>query len=331
MDPDPAVVLAVVPGAAHIQWMRRQAVLTGFCCCLSVSSRCSSKGGGIRQAVAPTNFWHRSINSSSSSGTSSMIAATAATRRVESGRAAGTELQQPQQQQQQGTRPLTEGTRQLLHNFDYKQLQEQKNKCTLYIAGLGQDVTENELRLVFAPFGEIKNIELPRQEETNRPKGFAFLEYAQEEFAEMAIKAMDRFLFKGRELLVKTPLSIEERAAMKERREELANGKDLAVKLRRSRQPLGEVKGLFGTVPFQTGSDDKEAKPEDLVSHGRVVRVANLPETFLEEDVKVSLRDSAPALQRQQQQQQQVQQQQQQEHQQQQHQQVQQQQQQQEQ
>lgn len=187
-----------------------------------------------------------------------------------------------------GNRAHTEGTRQLLHNFDYKQLQEQKNKCTLYISGLGPDAAESELRLVFAPFGEIKNIDLPRHEDNNRTKGFCFLEYAQEEFAEMARKGMDGFPFKGRELIVKAPMSVEERTALKERKEELANAKDLALKLRRAKQPTAEIKGLFGTVPFHkdTHEANQTSKPEDLVSHGRVVRVANLPDSFAEEDVK---------------------------------------------
>lgn len=48
---------------------------------------------------------------------------------------------------------------------------------------------------------------------------------------------MDGFLFKGRELIVKAPMSLEERTAMKERKEELANAKDLGLKLRRTKQP----------------------------------------------------------------------------------------------
>ena len=83
----------------------------------------------------------------------------------------------------QGTRAHTSGTRQLLHNFDYKQQQEKKNKCTIYISGLAADLAESELRLVFSPFGDIKTIEVPRHEDNNKVKGFAFVEYAQEEAA----------------------------------------------------------------------------------------------------------------------------------------------------
>lgn len=48
---------------------------------------------------------------------------------------------------------------------------------------------------------------------------------------------MNGFLFKGRELTVKAPLSVDERSAYKERREEEQNARDLALKLRRTRQP----------------------------------------------------------------------------------------------
>ncbi|OEH75487.1 RNA recognition motif-containing protein [Cyclospora cayetanensis] len=185
--------------------------------------------------------------------------------------------------QRTGTRAHTEGTRQLLHNFDYKQLQEQRNRCTVFLTGFGPDVTESELRLVFAPFGQIKAVDMPRHEENNKIKGFGFIEFAQEESAEMAIKAMDGFPFKGRELVVRAPLSIEERNALREKKEELANAKDLALKLRRTKQPTEEIRGLFGTVPFH---ESQCSKPEDIVSHGRVVKVANIPATFGEEDVK---------------------------------------------
>lgn len=185
-----------------------------------------------------------------------------------------------------GSRSHPEGTRQLLHNFDYKQLQQQKNRSTIYIAGLVNSVSESELRLVFSPFGEIKNIEMPRYEDNNKTKGFCFMEYAEEEQAEMARKAMDGFILKGFSLVVKAPMSPEERSAMKERKEEMA--KDASLKLRRTKTPTAEAKGLFGTSPFHKDSADKdgEGKPEDMVSHGRVVRVANLPESFAEEDVK---------------------------------------------
>ena len=53
----------------------------------------------------------------------------------------------------------------------------------------------------------------------------------------MARKAMDGFPFKGRELLVKAPMSVEERTAMKEQKEQQANAKDLALKLRKTKQP----------------------------------------------------------------------------------------------
>ncbi|XP_026190317.1 uncharacterized protein LOC34622038 [Cyclospora cayetanensis] len=105
----------------------------------------------------------------------------------------------------------------------------------------------------------------------------------------MAIKAMDGFPFKGRELVVRAPLSIEERNALREKKEELANAKDLALKLRRTKQPtVRHIRGLFGTVPFRKDTQDASqcSKPEDIVSHGRVVKVANIPATFGEEDVK---------------------------------------------
>ena len=59
---------------------------------------------------------------------------------------------------------------------------------------------------------------------------------------------MDGFPFKGRELIVKAPMSQEERNAIKERKEELASGKDLAHRLRRTKQPTVRRLNPFITV-----------------------------------------------------------------------------------
>ncbi|CDJ53749.1 hypothetical protein, conserved [Eimeria brunetti] len=61
---------------------------------------------------------------------------------------------------------------------------------------------------------------------------------------------MDGFLFKGRELIVKEPMTTEERAALKEMREEIANGNTRPIRLLRNKPPAEEAKGLFGTAPF---------------------------------------------------------------------------------
>ena len=65
----------------------------------------------------------------------------------------------------------------------------------------------------------------------------------------MARKAMNGFPFKGRELIVKAPLSLEERTALREKKEEEANAKDLALKLRRTRQPTVGLKALKSIDP----------------------------------------------------------------------------------
>lgn len=47
----------------------------------------------------------------------------------------------------------------------------------LYVGSLHFNITEDDLKSVFAPFGEIEFINLHMDPETNRSKGFGFVQY----------------------------------------------------------------------------------------------------------------------------------------------------------
>lgn len=59
---------------------------------------------------------------------------------------------------------------------------------TIYIANIFEDVSEEVLYSVFAPFGEIKCIEIPKDHETGECRGIAFVEYEDLEDVEHAIE-----------------------------------------------------------------------------------------------------------------------------------------------
>uniref|UniRef100_A0A069DR37 Peptidyl-prolyl cis-trans isomerase E n=1 Tax=Panstrongylus megistus TaxID=65343 RepID=A0A069DR37_9HEMI len=61
-------------------------------------------------------------------------------------------------------------------------------KRTIYVGGLADEVDEEVLRSAFLAFGEIVDIQIPLDYQTEKHRGFAFIEY---EFAEDAAAAID--------------------------------------------------------------------------------------------------------------------------------------------
>ena len=72
----------------------------------------------------------------------------------------------------------------------------------LYVGNLSYDVTEDELRQAFAPFGEITSLTIPADRYSGRPKGFGFVEMATKEAGEAAVAGLNGKSFKGRPIMV---------------------------------------------------------------------------------------------------------------------------------
>lgn len=81
----------------------------------------------------------------------------------------------------------------------------------LFIGNLPYSATEAELREHLSSVGEPLSIVLPVDRETGRPRGFAFVDYADRAVAEEAIRKFDQALFKGRGLAVSEARPREER------------------------------------------------------------------------------------------------------------------------
>jgi len=82
----------------------------------------------------------------------------------------------------------------------------------LFIGNLPYAASEAELREHLASVGEPTQIVLPVDRETGRPRGFAFVDYADRAVAEAAISAFDQQPFKGRPLAVSEARPREERS-----------------------------------------------------------------------------------------------------------------------
>jgi cold-inducible RNA-binding protein len=81
----------------------------------------------------------------------------------------------------------------------------------LFIGNLPYAASEAELREHLSSVGEPTQIVLPVDRETGRPRGFAFVDYADRAVAEAAISKFDQQSFKGRPLAVSEARPREER------------------------------------------------------------------------------------------------------------------------
>jgi RNA recognition motif-containing protein len=78
-------------------------------------------------------------------------------------------------------------------------------KATVYVGGLAGLVNTTNLHDAFIPFGEIADISLPKNDKpdaTEVHRGFAYVEYEDEQDAKEAIDNMDQSEFFGRILKV---------------------------------------------------------------------------------------------------------------------------------
>jgi len=90
-------------------------------------------------------------------------------------------------------------------------LHEETVSVRLFIGNLPYTATEAELREHLAGVGAPTQVVLPVDRETGRPRGFAFVDYAEREVAEEAIRRFNQQPFKGRPLAVSEARPREER------------------------------------------------------------------------------------------------------------------------
>jgi|YelNatPaOPRAMG01_1025707.scaffolds.fasta_scaffold21803_4 RNA recognition motif-containing protein len=72
----------------------------------------------------------------------------------------------------------------------------------LFVGNLSYDATEEELKALFAAAGPVAHVHLPKDRETGRPRGFAFVEFLEKSQAEEAIRRFNNQDFKGRPMVV---------------------------------------------------------------------------------------------------------------------------------
>jgi RNA recognition motif-containing protein len=83
----------------------------------------------------------------------------------------------------------------------------------LFVGNLPYETSEAELRQHFAAVGPLSHVFMPVDRDTGRPRGFAFVEFADKPAADAAVARLNNQPFKGRTLSVSEARAREERPA----------------------------------------------------------------------------------------------------------------------
>lgn len=74
---------------------------------------------------------------------------------------------------------------------------------TIFVAKLDFGVTEEELHGLFGQYGTVAKVNIAKDKDTGKPRGFAFVEMPSAEEAREAISQLDNYTFNGRNCVVK--------------------------------------------------------------------------------------------------------------------------------
>lgn len=72
----------------------------------------------------------------------------------------------------------------------------------LYVGNLSYQLHEDQLAKAFEQYGEVTSVRLVTDRETGRPRGFGFVEMADNDAGLAAIDALNGFELEGRKLVV---------------------------------------------------------------------------------------------------------------------------------
>ncbi|NEQ52732.1 MAG: RNA-binding protein [Leptolyngbya sp. SIO3F4] len=82
---------------------------------------------------------------------------------------------------------------------------------SIYVGNIAYSVSQEDIQEVFADYGTVKRVTVPMDRETNRPRGFAFVEMSSDAEEDAAIEALDGAEWLGREIRVNKARPREER------------------------------------------------------------------------------------------------------------------------
>jgi RNA recognition motif-containing protein len=97
-------------------------------------------------------------------------------------------------------------------------MKELDMEAKLYIGNLSYQTTEQQLRDLFMQAGNVVSVALIKDRETQRPKGFAFVEMSSQSEMQKAIGLFNGYALDDRQLTVNVARPREERGGSRQQR-----------------------------------------------------------------------------------------------------------------
>ena len=87
-------------------------------------------------------------------------------------------------------------------NYADPMIRPEKGPMKLYVGNLHCNISDEMLKGIFEPFGRIQSIQLMKDQETDRSKGYGFITYMEAEDAKKAMEHLNGFELAGKDMKV---------------------------------------------------------------------------------------------------------------------------------
>ena len=156
-------------------------------------------------------------------------------------------------------------------HFPTQQLSPSRDTAYIYIGGLPFDLSEGDILIIFSQFGEPTYINLIRDKESGKSKGFAFLKYEDQRSTDLAVDNLGGASVMGRVLKVDhTRYKRKDGEEEEERERELQRGlvgKESEEESEQERRPM--LKEEIELQKLLRDHDDDDPMKEFLVQEKR--------------------------------------------------------------
>jgi len=86
----------------------------------------------------------------------------------------------------------------------------------IYVGNLSFEATESDVENAFAEFGDVKSVNVIKDRDTGRSRGFGFVEMSNREAGLNAIEALDQHQIRGRDVTVNEAKPREDRGGRRQ-------------------------------------------------------------------------------------------------------------------
>ena len=136
-----------------------------------------------------------------------------------------------------------------------------KDSAYVYVGGLPYDLSEGDIIVIFSQFGEIVDVNLPRDKDTGKPKGFAFIAYEDQRSTVLAVDNFNGAKVLGRTLRCDHCLSFNE--------EQKKDAQNLPDHITRKLNDEELAKKKQEVEKRNEELDDAAQRKAELFAHGR--------------------------------------------------------------